>query len=231
MSVSIACLIYKNIKYLEFVKNMVETYTPNSKYCEFFFVANDPTDEVVKYLQDNEIPHYIYRNKDHKEYYINRVYRAWNFAVEKAKGDIVVLVNSDMAFSEGWLEGLINHVKPDNVISSRLVESGKMPSGRHGISKDFGKGPDEFKNEEFQKYAQEISIKSRLEPGGLYSPICCYRKTFLENGGYPHGNIMINGIIVPGDMLFWAIMRTKGILHYTSFESIVYHIQTGEQDE
>ena len=54
---SIICLIYKSIEWLDFVYNQVLKHT-NLDEVEFFFVANDATDEVLNYLKNNYIPHY-----------------------------------------------------------------------------------------------------------------------------------------------------------------------------
>jgi len=57
-AVSIISLIYQSVKWLEFAYSQVLKYTDMSDK-EFFFVANDATEDVKKYLKDNYIPHYI----------------------------------------------------------------------------------------------------------------------------------------------------------------------------
>ena len=103
---------------------------------EFFFVANDATEEVLAYLRQNNIPHYEFHNSPEQqaEWYVNRVYRAYNYAAAKARGDFLVFINSDMAFSPGWFDNLWKAYSGSNCVASRLVESGKLPSGQYGIS-------------------------------------------------------------------------------------------------
>lgn len=239
---SIACLIYKSVEWLDFVYKQLLKYT-DLKDVEFYFVANDASENVIKYLKNNHIPHYIHQNsKSNKdEWYINNVYKAWNFAVHVAKGDLVVLINSDMSFSTGWLDALIAAYDGNNVISSRLVESGKLRSGIHGIEKNFGKDISGYKEKNFLTFANSISKKKIVE-GGLYMPILLRKNHFLKVNGYPEGNLKKNADIfsndiaskkeeqVPGDKVLIQKLKTIDVKHVTAFNSIVYHFQEGEKD-
>ncbi|MBU3964296.1 glycosyltransferase [Patescibacteria group bacterium] len=229
LKISIVCLVYKSISYIDFVWKSFQKYT---KDAEFLFIANDATEKVKNYLRENNLPHLIFENEDKNEYYLKRVYRAWNFGGFNAPGDIIVFINSDMAFSENWLENLLKNLKRDRIVCSRLVESGKMPSGKHGISKNFGQTHKEYQDNEFQKYAKEIS-KPELRKCGLFMPCAIYKDSFIKSGGYPIGNRKeSNGRETSGDhILFYEKLKPMGIEHYTAFDSIVYHVQEGEMDD
>src|SRR5438309_10306534 len=112
---SIVCLIYKSVEWLEFVYNQILSYT-NIDNVEFFFVANDPVPEVKKYLKTHQINHYIWNNSEEqrKEWYINNVYRAWNFGAKKGKGEFIIFINSDMAFTPDWFTNLIKAYNGSN---------------------------------------------------------------------------------------------------------------------
>ena len=116
-------------------------------------------------------------------------------------------------------------------MTSRLIESGKLRSGKYGLEKNFGQTYSEFDDESFQKYAASVS-KSEIKKGGLFMPCAIYKDLFVKNGGYPIGNrIEKNGNITPGDkILFYEKLRPMGIRHYTVFDSLVYHVQEGEMD-
>lgn len=240
---SIACLIYKSVDWLEFVYKQVLKYT-DMKDTEFFFIANDANEEVLKYLSDNHIPHYKFENTpdQKREWYINNVYRAYNYAAKVGKGDFLVLINSDMAFSPGWLEALIAAYDGSNLVSSRLVESGKMGTGKHGIEKNFGRTYSNYKESDFQSYVQSLR-KDAVSDGGLFMPLFVNKKHFLKVGGYPEGNIKKGSdifrvkiakegdLLVSGDNVLMQRMATIGIKHQTAMNSIVYHFQCGEKDE
>ena len=178
--------------------------------------------------------HVVFRNPDPAEHYMSRVYRAWNHGGMKAaaESDVVVFVNSDMAFSPGWLDGLLRRLDERTIVTSRLVESGKLRSGTYGIERNFGTTHSEFDDAEFQKFANKIS-SNRARPGGLFMPCALYADTFRRSGGYPLGNrAEPDGTVTSGDAIFfYETLKAMGVSHVTAFDSIVYHVQEGEMDE
>ncbi len=239
---SIICLIYKSVDWLKFIYSQVCKYT-DMRDKEFFFVANDATPEVLEYLRNNDIPHYEFNNtaEQQAEWYVNNVYRAYNFAATKAQGDFLIFINSDMAFSPGWFENLWSAYNGSNCVASRLVESGKLPSGQYGIEKDFGRNLASYQEDEFLQYAASIA-ENRVENSGLYMPLLIRKDHFEMVQGYPEGQVVIgsdiyNPIIakqtdacVSGDTVLMQKLNLQGIAHQTAFNSIVYHFQWGEKD-
>lgn len=221
-------MIYRSLDYLSL---MVE----NMRRCnaELLIVCNDALPKVLDAARATEIPILDYRDPKPDDYYLNRVYRAWNAGAAAAQTDVIVYINSDMHGAYGWLESLLKHLTPDTIPCSRLVESGKMPSGQHALVKDFGRSAKSFNTKKFQKYAAEIS-EDRVEDGGLYMPCCFDRREFLVAGGYPEGNVYRGGIGAHGtkfirsgdDHFFHHTMSHKR--HVTVFSSVVYHVQEGE---
>jgi glycosyltransferase involved in cell wall biosynthesis len=240
VKVSIACLIYKSTRWLQFVYDQVRKYTDLSDK-EFYFVANDANENVLNYLKYNNIPHYIHNNTEEqrKEWYINNCYRAWNKALKMAKGEWVVIINSDMGFSEGWLDSLLKN-KSDNIcIASRLVERGIMHSGTHGIERNFGNVPEDYKEKDFNDFAETIK-ENRILPGGLQGVLCMKTEWLKQINYFPEGNIRRDSDIfnpvyvkkgedcIPGDVTFIMRLKYINIEHFTDFNSIVYHFQEGE---
>jgi hypothetical protein len=238
--VSIACLIYKSTRWLDFVYEQVKKYT-NLEENEFYFVANDACDEVLNHLRNNNIPHYIHNNTEEqkKEWYINNVYRAWNTAGRMAKGEYIVFINSDMAFSPRWLEILQESITDNICLCSRLVERGVLRSGKYGIEHNFGNVPEDYNELDFLRFCEDIKEKS-INPSGLYMPMLIKKEYMEKINYYPEGNIFTGSDIfdpvyakigepcIPGDQVLIAKLKTIGIEHYTSFNSIVYHFQEGE---
>ena len=241
---SIACLVYKSVDWLKFVYDQVLKYTDLTDK-EFYFIANDANEDVLNYLKNNHIPHYIFNNSEEnkKEWYINNVYRAWNYAAKVAKGDFIVFINSDMAFTPGWLENLINSYDGSNCVASRLVESGKLKVGKNGIEKDFGRKISIYEEFNFLEYVQIIS-ENKVINGGLYMPLFIRKDKFEQIGGYPEGNMLkgsesifnpkigkLGDDLVSGDTVLMQKLETIGVKHQTAFNSIVYHFQCGEMNE
>ena len=171
------------------------------------------------------------------EFYINRVYRAWNEGVLNASTQLVVMLNSDMYGSYGWLDELLSTRENNDksVPTSLLVESGRLPSGMPEHVKDFGKNPDEFDSKGFRKHAESIipgyehgsGIAPVLtEPGRLYMPILVDRQEFFDIGSYPEGNPPGT----TGDKDLIRRYKEAGYEHATALGSVVYHCQLGEQE-
>lgn len=223
IKISIVCLIYRSVEWLEFVKHGIEKNTPKELDWELIFIANDATQEVLDYLKNNNIKHIVHNNPDPKEYYINRVYRAWNRAGE-VDGEYIVFMNSDMFPAKGWLENLMKQAET-MVPTSLLVESGNLTSTLpHTISKDFGRTAQDFQEREFEEYAEKIK-EDKIEKYGTFMPLLIRKSDFIKSGGYPIGNMQ--GI--SGDQIFfYQVLEKMGLHHVTVFDSIVYHVQRGE---
>lgn len=239
MKVVVVGLIYKSTAYLDLMMQGIRKYCLCDESVDYLIVGNDPVESVSTKLVAENIKHIIYHDPKPQDYYLNRVYRAWNFAGRQAEGDILVFINSDMGFSPNWLQNLLAALTETTIPCSRLVESGKLLSGMHAIGdKDFGRSPDSYREQDFLSFASAISNNS-IEPGGLFMPCAIYKKDFIASGGYPEGNIygsgagtMVGPILQSGDDYFFhknPIMATKS--HITVFNSVVYHIQEGEKDE
>ncbi|MGE5474752.1 MAG: glycosyltransferase [Ignavibacteriales bacterium] len=240
--ISIICLIYKSVEWLRFVYEQVIKYTDMTDK-EFFFVANDANDDVIEYLRSNYINYYVFNNKpEHKEeWYINNVYRAYNFGAQKAHGDFLVFINSDMAFTPYWLDNLFKNYNGSNCIASRLVESGRLRSGTYGIEMDFGITCNSYMESKFQMYADDIK-DTTVKDGGLFMPLLVKKEHFESVGGYPEGNITPESDIykpkialkgeecISGDNVLMRKLQNRGISHQTAFDSIVYHFQCGESE-
>jgi len=237
-NIEIISLVYKSVDYLDFI------YTElNKPYCTaegwdvgIRLIANDATPEVISHLKTLDIPYTIYNDPDPNTYYINRVYKAYNFAAQTSTYDNLCFINSDMAFSKNWLNNLLKHHNGVNIPTSRLIESGKMRSGTHGVSYDCGKHPKQINHSLWESVSSQFSINETHE-GGLYMPCVFNTAKFIETGMYPEGNIYqdgvgtLNGFVEAGDRWYFKMLENKhGMKHITVFDSLVYHIQEGEKD-
>lgn len=247
-NIELVCLIYKSRKYLKFIYDQLKSDLCKSLDWKvgYRLVANDPTPEIESMLKDLDIPHTIYRDEKPNDFYLNRVYRCWNFGATSSRYDNICFVNSDMAFSRNWLDNLLKYHDGVNIPCSRLVESGRIGVAvdRHGIEKNFGMSTEEFNREEFEKYALSIS-EDETAYSGLLMPCIFEKKRFIEAGMYPPGNVfLIDGVkyagypndrpvYKPGDVYFFEDILEKKykMRQVTVMNSIVYHVQEGERRE
>lgn len=246
--VSIVSLIYQSARLADWVYESVQKFTPmlHRGEAEFLFVANDPTAGLVRHLEERRYPHIVNINRRYSDEelfaqgygtpeYMSRVYRGYNEGIRAAKGDYVVLVNSDNYFSPDWLENLLKYSDRGRVITSTLVERehpvfSVFPGAVHG---EFGDSPDTFDEAAFLSFAARIR-KTGLEADGAYMPALLHRDIAMEAGLYPCGNIAgesFSEVVGYGDEAFYGTLRLLGVKHFTALDSISYHLKEGERDD
>ena len=252
-NIEIIAMIYKSVDYLNLISKQLksDTLEVDGWSVGTRIVANDATKEVLQRLSELDIPYSIYNDPKPEDFYLNRVYRCWNYGGRTSTYDNICFVNSDMAFSKGWLANLLKHHNGKNMPCSRLVESGRIPvaTERHGISKNFGASPKDFNQIAFENFVEEVK-EDKAESWGLLMPCVFEKERFMDAGMYPEGNVFISGwrggkpeleigcpndrkIYAPGDVYFFEKILTNKykMKHITVFDSLVYHVQEGEMDE
>jgi len=246
VKVSIISLIYQSSSLADWVHASVHKFTPMIARgeAEFFFVANDPTQALLDHLRNRGFPHVVNVNERltneelfalgyGKPEYMSRVYRGYNVGVRRAKGDYVVLVNSDNYFSPDWLENLLKYSDRSRVISSTLVERlhprfGVFPGALHG---EFGSSATTFDEEAFLAFVTRTK-RTGLELGGAYMPSLFHRDVAIEAGLYPCGNVAggsFEEVARYGDEAFFDRLDSLGVKHFTALDSISYHLKEGER--
>ncbi len=247
--VTLISLIYSSIDWLEFqyseLLNIMRSFKDGD--IEILFVANNATDEVLRFLEDNDIPHIkVSTISDPDEWFINYVYRGYNEGVKAASGNYVLLTNSDMAYGPEFLQNMLRSTDSKKLLTSRLIEMGRFQTGLYGIEKNFGTSPSKYRKREFNRYCQKQSERIEKD-GGLYMPLLVDREFFLSLGGYPEGNLsedsfseyLNTGVVrsyakqgdkcIPGDQAFFEFAKRNGAKHLTNFASLCYHFQAGER--
>lgn len=228
MRVEIVGMIYQSVRYLDFMVDQLR------RYCGRFpwrIVANDPTPEVKARLVALGVDYAIYRDPEPDLYYLRRVYRCVNWYYANSGADALIEVQSDMAYSPGWADELVNAWSPDNIPVSRLVQPFKVNvPGTYSLERDFGR-PGDFRESEWIGYANAVRNSGEAD-GGFYCPRMIARDWFLSKGGFPEGNIAADGSLAnssahvrAGDELFFS---SSGKRHVTVCSSLVYHLQEGE---
>jgi len=218
--VTLVVLVYRSLRWLGWCMEGVDSSTNSTRY-RWHVVANDATDEVAA---DPRIT-LDWRNENPDEYYLNRVYRAWNEGVMTAPTQWVILLNTDMYAYDHAIDELFAAKKAvRSVPCGLLVEQGRIASGMPEHVKDFGTNPDNFQREAFLKHAKALRKPYRHEPGRLYQPALLDRQEFMDLGGYPEGNIGGQS----GDKTLFDKYIGAGFKWTTCLGSVWYHAQEGE---
>jgi len=227
-NIEIISLVFKSVEYTRLICEQLksENCLLDGWDVGVRLVLNDATDEVIEEVRKLDINYTIYNDRNITEFWCNRMYRCYNYAAKTSEYDNVCFVNSDMIFSRGWLKNLLKYHNGKYIPCSRLVESGKLRSAKLVITKDFGRHPNNINYEGFAKFAEEVTQNS-IHSGGLFMPCVFNKKRFFEFGMYPEGDAPNSG----DRQFFTHVENSFGVKHITVFDSIVYHIQTGERDE
>ena len=223
--VTLVVLTYRSPRWLDWCVENTDSVRNDTTY-RWLVVANDASDEVLGHLQGSNLDWINHENPDPGEFYINRVYAAWNRGVSEAKTPLVVMLNSDMAGSDYWLDELIQARRDDRycVPTSLLVESGQIPSGMPEHVENFGLNPDEFRRAAWRGHAGTIRRRGEQDVGRLFMPILVERQEFADIGGYPLGNPPGT----TGDKDLIRRYREAKFRFVTALGSVVYHAQEGE---
>jgi len=236
VNITVALLIYASPKYLNFVMESLLKNNSQKHNVEYLIVCNDATEDVIiessrwdSELSKNYNPKIravTHENEDKNEWWINRVYRAWNRCLAECNTEYICFVNSDMGFTPDWLDGLAKYDTSQCIPTSWLVESGRMPSIAGLVSRNFGQSLDTFDDGAFQIFAESIK-EDKFEMGGAYMPSLFNAEMLRSVGGWSHnrGNY-------PGDKITFELLRRKyGMQHIMVKDSIAYHLQRGESAE
>lgn len=245
--VTIVCLIFASTEWLEFAYGEVLRLQAEMgrDAVEILFVANDATREVKDFLAENDVPNILFSGKSHPdEWYINSVYRAYNAGIRASKGRYVLLVNSDMAFSAGFLTAMCRNRAPDLLLTSSLIEPGILEPARGVTRRSFGSAPRNFRRRAFLRFVDKATTDT-LEPGCLFMPMLAQRDALLSLGRFPEGNLVADSLddyvqgeepriaergqeVISGDAALVARAQRAGYGYLTTRAAWAYHFQEGE---
>jgi GT2 family glycosyltransferase len=213
---------------------------------EFYFVANDATDELLAFLKERGYPHLINNNPHYTDEerftqgyavpeYCGRVYMGYNYGIKMSGNPIVVWINSDNCFSPKWLPNLKKRLTIQTIVSPRLIQSDVIfPNPINGSQcevMNFGTGLNQYDEEGFLSKVKEISTDTE-SIGNAFFPAMVYKSNVEAIGYFPEGNLhngSYDGVHRTGDTDFYLKLAEKGIKHITANDSIVYHFNEGEK--
>jgi len=237
MDITVALLIYRSPEYLDFVMESLLSHPSKEHNVQYLIVCNDATDDVIikasEYASElskdysppiNVVSH---RNDNPNDWWIQNVYNAWNRCIKECETDYICFVNSDMAFTEGWLDNLAKYDTKMYIPTSRLIESGRMPSLPGLISRNFGQSIRAFDRKGFEDFAEGEKRPGMMQNMGAYMPSLFKVDTLKSIGGWSknEGNH-------PGDQITFARLYQKfGMKHIMVMDSMAYHLQRGESAE
>ncbi|TFH25724.1 glycosyltransferase family 2 protein, partial [Candidatus Bathyarchaeota archaeon] len=216
MNITVAMLIYKSPAYLDFVVNSLIEHPSKDHNVNYLIVCNDATVDVIlqaeKWSRHPGVRHVVHENENPEDWWIQNVYNAWNRCLAETKTEAICFVNSDMAFTDEWLDALAFYDLDKFIPTSKLVESGRMPSLPGLISKNFGQTLDDFNRKEFESFARGISRPAVQFSCGAYMPSLFKTSTLKNIGGWrKNTGAPGGGIITPGDRITFGLLKDQGL--------------------
>lgn len=237
--VSIFAVVYRSVEYARYINEVVHNSCPEitTGEAEFFLVANQPESELKAWLATSELSYLEYwptseLSPECGPNYLAGVYEAYNFGVNAASGEIVIMLNSDMVPSPGWLKFMIDEFQPNDLLSPWLVEPfhpkyGVFPGA---IEANFGRSPRTFEALGWSDFCLAGAVQLPENASPPFMPVMVSKDQFLQLGGFPQGNLMVNGECVPADKNYFEKLVSTGMQHrFTSRPVYFYHFKEGEK--
>ena len=168
-----------NLRYLKACIPSIRKNAYRKDHDIIVFVDQDE-DGTVKWLdtiKDKYNIQYHINPKLGKELY--GIGRAYDFCVTHSTTDIFMIFHADMMLGKNADLNAYQHLKPKTVVCSTRVEPPLHPNAGEKIIKDFGMWPEEFKEEEFDKYV-ESQLEETKTTEGIFAPWMMYKKEFIE---------------------------------------------------
>ena len=207
-----------NLRYLKVCIPSIRKNAYRKDHDIIVFVDQDE-DGTVKWLdtiKDKYNIQYHINPKLGKELY--GIGRAYDFCVTHSTTDIFMIFHADMMLGKNADLNAYQHLKPKTVVCSTRVEPPLHPNAGEKIIKDFGMWPEEFKEEEFDKYV-ESQLEETKTTEGIFAPWMMYKKEFTDLGG--HDPIMHS---CREDSDIFNRMHLDGFKFIQPWNSLVYHL-------
>ena len=206
------CIPTKNN--LRYLKNSIRSIKQNQFYDnEIVVFVDSDNDGTVEWLVKNNIR--FIKNLDSKP---TGIAYGYNRCIELATNEIVMMFHADMFMGKHMDRYLLEIFSPNKVISATRIEPPLHPNGKEKIIKDFGMYPEDFKEEEFNKFVEEYKDSTKVT-NGIFAPWLCSKKKLLEIGMHDES---LHSYYEDSDI--FNRMLLSGLKLEQSWRGLVYHL-------
>lgn len=142
---------------------------------------NDGTIEWLEQVKDQyNLKYYVNPTLGEKLYGIGKAY---DYCIDKSNTDIFMIFHADMMLGKHADKKAFDLLKPKTVVCSTRVEPPLHPNAGEKILMDFGIWPEEFKENEFDKYVEKHINDDKITEG-IFAPWMMYKDEFQAIGGH-----------------------------------------------
>jgi glycosyltransferase involved in cell wall biosynthesis len=209
------CIPTKNN--LRYLKNSVESIRKNSSIESYDIVVyiDSDSDGTENWLIENKIKYL--KNTETKP---KGIAYGYNRCIEAATTEVVCMFHADMYMAAGFDTEILKHLQPGTVVAATRIEPPLHPPGKEKIVRDFGMYPEDFKEDEFNSFVEEVKQSSvNKTTRGIFAPWAVYKSDIERIGlheeyfhSYHEDSDIFNRFILAG----YNILQT--------WEALVYHL-------
>ena len=207
-----------NLRYLKTCIPSIRKNAYRDDHDIIIFVDSDEdgTVEWLEQVKDEYNLTYHVNPKLGKELY--GIGRAYDYCIKKSTTGIFMIFHADMMLGKDADLKAFNHLKEKTVVCATRIEPPLHPNNGEKILLDFGIWPEEFKEDDFNKYVEEHK-KSDKVTEGIFAPWMMYKQEFMDIGG--HDPIMHS---CREDSDVFNRMLLAGFEFVQPWNSLVYHL-------
>ena len=208
-----------NLRYLKTCIPSIRENAFRNDHEIIIFVDSDE-DGTVNWLEQ-------VKDKYSLTYYVNPnlgkslfgIGKAYDYCIEHSTTDVFMIFHADMMLGKDADLKAFEHLKSKTVVCSTRIEPPIHPNGGEKILLDFGMWPEEWKQEEFNKYVIEHLDDNKITEG-IFAPWMMYKSEYLDILG-GHDPILHS---CREDSDLFNRMLLAGFEFIQPWNSLVYHL-------
>ena len=208
-----------NLRYLKTCIPSIRKNAYRKDHDIIIFVDSDE-DGTIEWLEqvkeEYNLSYYVNPNLGNSLFGIGMAY---DFCIEKSQTEVVMIFHADMMLGKNADLNAYSKLKPKSVVCSTRIEPPIHPNGGEKILMDFGMWPEEFKEEEFNKYVEE-HLDDIKTTEGIFAPWMINKSEFFEILG-GHDPIMHS---CREDSDLFNRMALADFEFIQPWDSLVYHL-------
>ncbi len=210
-----------NLRYLKTCIPSIRKNAYRDDHEIIVFVDSDE-DGTVKWLDQVKdslnLSYYVNPNLGKELYGIGRAY---DFCIKKSTTDIFMIFHADMILGKDVDKILYDNLESKTVVCATRIEPPLHPNAGEKVIQDFGMYPEEFKEEEFNKYVIDNvkSFDNSPSTEGIFAPWMMYKNEYVEILG-GHDPILHS---CREDSDIFNRMSLAGFKFIQTWEGFVYH--------
>jgi glycosyltransferase involved in cell wall biosynthesis len=208
------CIPSKNN--LRYLKNSIASIKQNSFYEHDIIVFIDAdNDGTENWCKENNIT-YLKNTSNSPQ----GIAFGYNRCIEAATTDIICMFHADMYMAKGFDTGILKYLKPKSVVSGTRIEPPLHPDGLEKIVKNFGMYPEDFNENEFNKFIDNILVQNKDKTTkGIFAPWAIYKEDIVNLGMHDE---YFHSYHEDSDIFNRFILSSYDIIQ--SWEAYVYHL-------